>query len=104
MAFNKFHGLFCTLHRFIHNYQMAGRVSEESNEAYNGTLGFVKGNLKSMPNKKQRVHTTTSREQGNIKGPILEARLNVQKVSAGNKRGPTKQKQEQATASKVKQA
>ena len=41
-----------------------------------------------MPNKKQRVHTTTSREQGNIKWPILEARLNVWKVSAGNKRGP----------------
>ena len=92
MKFNKFHGLFCTLRRFIHKYQMAGRVLEESNEAYNGTLWFVKGYLKSMPNTKQRVHTTTSREQGNTKGPIPEARLHVQKVSTGNKRGPQQAK------------
>ena len=34
--FNKFHGMFCTIRHFIHKYHMAGRISEESNEAFNG--------------------------------------------------------------------
>ena len=71
--FNKFHGLFCTIRQFVHTYHMAGRVSEESGEAYNGTLKFIKGNLGSMPNKNKRITTTMAKEQGNIKGSILEA-------------------------------
>ena len=71
---------------------MAGRVSEESGEAYNGTLKVVKGNLKSMPLKKQRIATTTAREQGNIKGSILEARLQIQESIKGKERGPQRPK------------
>ena len=90
--FNKFHGLFCTIRRFVHTYHMAGRVSEESGEAYNGTLKVIKGHLKSMPLKEQRIATTTAREQGNIKGSILEARLQIQEFIKGKERGSQRPK------------
>ena len=38
-SFNKFHGMFCTIHHFIHKYHMAGRDLEESNEAFNSLMG-----------------------------------------------------------------
>jgi len=47
--FNKFHDMFCIIHRFIHKYEMAGRISEESNEAFNSTLVDIKTRLETMP-------------------------------------------------------
>ncbi len=41
-SFNKFHGLFCTVRRYVHTFHMAGRVSEESGESFNGTQADTK--------------------------------------------------------------
>ena len=49
VQFNNFHRLFCTTRNFIHKYHMAGRVSEESNEAFNAVLANVKQMLRTMP-------------------------------------------------------
>ena len=92
MKFNKFHGLFCTVRHFVHEYHMAGRVSEESNEAYNGTLKHVKGPLRAMPVKGKRIETITNRAQRNIKGPVLDAKLKTQSSIKGKRRGPQKKK------------
>ena len=46
MKFNKFPArMFCSICRFIHEYEMAGRISEESNEAFNATPVNVKSRL-----------------------------------------------------------
>ena len=34
MKFNKYHGMFCAIRRFVHKYEMVGRISDESNEAF----------------------------------------------------------------------
>jgi hypothetical protein len=73
--FNKFHGLCCTVQNSVHVYPMACQVSEESNEAYSGTLKHVKGPLQETPIKSQIIEAVTNRGQGNIKGPVLEAKL-----------------------------
>ena len=88
MKFNKFHGLFCTVREFVHEYHMTGRVSEESPEAYNATLAETKTLLNRMPIKNIRVQTTTARTQSNLKGAVLEPRLAIQKKIKGKKRGP----------------
>jgi len=58
--FNKFHAMICTIHEFVHRYKMTGRVSEESNKSFNGTLAEIKDRLKSMPGTKQRIGVTNS--------------------------------------------
>ena len=58
--FNKFHAMFCTIREFVHRYEMTGRVLEESNESFNGTLAEIKDHLKSMPGTKQRIGVTNS--------------------------------------------
>ena len=47
-GFNKYHVIFCTLHNYVHLFHMAGRVSEESNKAYNGTVANMKKVVKCM--------------------------------------------------------
>ena len=42
MKFNKFHGMFCTMRRYVHTFHMVGIISEESNEAFNEILIEVK--------------------------------------------------------------
>ena len=79
MKFNKFHGLFCTIREFVHEYHMTGRVSEECPESYNATLAECKRLLNRMPVKNKRVQTTTSQTQANLKGVVLEPRLAIQK-------------------------
>ena len=86
--FNKFHGMFCTMRNFIHFYKMAGRISEESNEAFNGTLAEVKARLRCMPTTEQRVEVTNARTQSNLKGHILEEKILLQESITGKKRGP----------------
>ena len=56
----KFHAMFCTIREFVHRYEMAGRVSEESNDSFNGTLAEIKDRLKSMPGTKQQIGVTNS--------------------------------------------
>ena len=58
---------------------MAGRVLEESCEAYNGTLAETKSLLKSMTSTKTRVQVTNARSQANLKGPILDEKLGLKK-------------------------
>ena len=89
-SFNKFHGMFCTIREFVHKYHMAGRISEESNEAYNGTLAETKKVLRSMPSTTKRIAKITERSQANLKGQVLEYRLKIQKATQGKVRGPQK--------------
>ena len=88
--FNKFHGMFCTIRNFVHTYHMTGRISEESNEAFNGTLANVKSKLKSMPTTATRVEVTNARTQSNLKGEILDLKVALQEGTTGKKRGPQK--------------
>ena len=88
--FNKFHAMFCTIRNFVHCYEMAGRISEESNEAFNGTLAEVKARLRCMPTTEKRVEVTNARTQSNLKGDILEEKLVLQSSIVGKKRGPQK--------------
>ncbi len=91
-SFNKFHGMFCTVRRFVHTYEMAGRISEESNEAYNGTQADTKAILSCMPCDSKRIQKITERAQGNLKGEVLKSRVQIVKKSSGKKRGPYKRK------------
>ena len=89
-SFNKYHGLFCAIRRFVHNFEMAGRVSEESNEAYNATLQILKSVLMRMPSNNQCVQKITEQAQGNLKGDVMESRLAINEKKKGKKRGPYK--------------
>ena len=71
---------------------MTGRISEESNEAYNGTLAETKSSLLRIPITSTRVQTITSQTHGNLKGVILEPQLAIKKETRGNKREPYKQR------------
>jgi len=71
-SFNKFHGIFCTIRHFIHEYEMSGWISKESNETFNGTLVKVKALLRCMPGTIQRVELTNARIQENLKGGLLD--------------------------------
>jgi len=91
-GFNKFHGMFCAVRRFVHTYEMAGRVSEESGEAYNGTQADLKGMLSSMPCDERRIEKITERAQGNLKGEVLKCRVMIDNKSKGKRRGPYRKK------------
>ena len=41
--FNKFHGMFCTIRRYVHEFKMTGRVSEEGGGVQRNTKGHKKG-------------------------------------------------------------
>ena len=41
--FNKFHGMFCTIRRYVHEFKMTGRVSEEGGGVQRNTEGHKKG-------------------------------------------------------------
>ena len=69
---------------------MTGRISEESNEAFNGTLATVKSKLKSMPTTATRVEVTNARTQSNLKGEILDLKVALQEGTTGKKREPQK--------------
>ena len=85
--FNKFHGAFCCMRRCVRHFHMAGRISEESNEAYNAKLAQIKSRLKRMHSNTQRVKKITQRAQGNLKAEVLQSRLDIQKKCTGKKRG-----------------
>ena len=87
-AFNKYHGLFCQVRCFVHSFERASRVSEESNEAYNATLRILKEVLMRMPSSVQRVQKITERAQVNLKEDVMESTMVVVKRSKGKKRGP----------------
>ena len=91
-SFNKYHGLFCAVRRYVHEYEMSGRVSEESNEAFNATLEEIKKVLRSMVSHRQRINKIDERSQGNIKGGVLEKRLMIEEAKKGTKRGPYKKR------------
>ena len=91
-GFNKYHALFFEIRRFIHEYHMAGRASEESNEAFNGRLTKAKDFLKRMPSTIQRIELTNARVQSNLNGEILNDKLAIEKKTTGKKRGPQKKR------------
>ena len=69
---------------------MLGRVSEESNEAYNDTLANTKKVVKCMVSHKKRIAKITERSQGNLKGRVMRSRLQIKKENSGKRRGPYK--------------
>ena len=79
--------MFCSICNFVHRYEMAGRVSEESNELFNGVLMLVKRLLASMPVTVVRVELINARIQGNLNGDISEPELVILKKTTGTKRG-----------------
>lgn len=85
-GFNKFHGLFCTVRNFVHRYHMAGIVSEESNEAYNGTLATIKRPLCTMSSHTKRINKINERAQGNLKQKVMEQRLVIESATKKRKK------------------
>ena len=71
MKFNKYHDMFCAIRRFVHKYEMTGRISEESNKAFNVTLAEIKKQLRCMPTTMTRIEVTNARTQSNLNGEIL---------------------------------
>jgi len=90
MKFNKFHGMFCSIRRFVHEYEMTGRILEKSNEAFNATLANVKSRLRCMPTTSTRIETTNARTQANLNGEVLNQKVLLQDGVKGKKRGPYK--------------
>ena len=78
MKFNKFHGMFCYIRLYVHTYEMTGRISEESNEAFNGTLADIKTRLRCMSTTSARVEVTNARTQNNLKEEILHDKVKLQ--------------------------
>jgi hypothetical protein len=85
-GFNKFHGLFCTIRNFVHRFHMAGIVSEESNEAYNGTLATIKKPLCTLPSHTRRINKINERAQGNLKRKVMEQRLVIENATKKRKK------------------
>jgi len=85
--FNKFHGLFCATRNFIHKFGMAGRVSEESLEAFNAVLAEIKKVLRSMPVTTVRMNKINERIQGNLKQDVVKDRVMIEEKYTGAKRG-----------------
>ena len=69
---------------------MAGRISEESNEAFNTTLANVKTRLRCMPTTSTRIETTNARTQSNLNGEVLDHKVELQDSLKGKKRGTYK--------------
>ena len=69
---------------------MTGRISEESSEAYNGTSADIKRVVQCMPTDKKRVEKIAERAQGNLKGEVVNGRLDILKKRKGKERGPYK--------------
>ena len=90
MKFNKYHDMFCAIRRFVHKYEMAGRISEESNEAFNATLAEIKRRLRCMPTTSTRIEVTNARTQSNLNGDILEHKIKLKVATTGKKRGRQK--------------
>ena len=87
-SFNKYHGLFCTVREYVWVFEMTGRVSEESNEAYNAKLEEIKKVLQCMVIHKQRVRKWNERSQVNLKGEVVGHKKEIVNKIKGNKRGP----------------
>ena len=86
-SFNEFHGMFCMLRRFVHRYHMVGRVSEESNEAYNGILANTKKVVKCTVSHNKRIAKIAERLHGKLKGRVMRSRLQIEKENSGKRRG-----------------
>ena len=70
IKFNKFHGLFCATRDYIRKHGMAGRVSEESLEAFNAVLARMKELLRAMSTIVQRQKKANEHLQGNLKAEV----------------------------------
>ena len=92
MKFNKYHGMLCAICRFVHKYEMAGRISEESNEAFNATLAEIKKRLRCMPTILTRIEVMNARTQSNLNGDILEHKIQLKLATTATQRGPQKAK------------
>jgi len=69
---------------------MAGRILEESNEAFNATLANMKSRLQCLPMTSTRIETTNARTQATSNGEVLNHKVQLQNELKGKKRGPYK--------------
>ena len=69
---------------------MTGRISEEGAEAFNGTQKRTKDSVKSMASHSKRIGKIAERSQGNLKANVMQNRLEIDRRTAGKKRGPYK--------------
>ena len=69
---------------------MTGRISEEINKAFNGTLADIKTKLQCMSTTLARVEVTNARTQNNLKEEILHDKVKLQDAITGKKRGRLK--------------
>ena len=88
MKFNKFYGLFCTTRNYIHKYHMAGRISEESNEAFNAVLANVKRMMRSMPATVGRINKINQQTQVKLKSTVAQPGNIILDATTGKKRAP----------------
>ena len=68
---------------FVHKYEMAGRVLEESNESFNTVLAKVNKMVACMPGTVSRVGLINNQTQGNLKSEIMEPKLVVMDAIEG---------------------
>jgi hypothetical protein len=69
---------------------MAGRFSEESNEAYNDTVASLKIFVKCMSSHEQRINKINERAQRHLKGEVIKCRLQIDTKATTKRRGPYK--------------
>ena len=89
------------MQRFVDRYEMTGRVSEESNEAYNGTLKEVKRILRCMVSDEQRIQKITERSQANVNGGVVEKRIEIENNCKGKARGPYEKRSRQVGGEEI---
>ena len=81
-SFSKYHGLFCTIRKFIRKYKIAGRISKESNEVFNSTIAAI--------NTTTHIEVPNARTQSNLNGEIVQHEVELKKAITGKKRGSQK--------------
>ena len=80
---------------------MTGRVSEESNESFNGVLAKVKRLLACMPATVGRVELINARTQANLKEEIIEPKLSIINAGQSSKRVPYKSRAASTESAKI---
>ena len=70
----------------MYEFHTTGRISEDSNKAYNGTLAATKSLLIQISITNTSVQTITRRANGNLKGIILDKKLASRKKIHGKRR------------------
>ena len=79
-----------TICRFIHKYEMVGRILEESNKVINAIIAEIAKRLRSIPTTTTRIKVTNAQTQSNINREILEHNIELKEAITGKKKGHQK--------------